>query len=276
MKVLQTLMCFFFLSLWDGNTGFMEAEIHTGTEGGNITVSCNFLFTGDKRIFCRRECEGEDLLVETTGSSAQRGRYSIQHKAAVALFFPVMNVTITNLTKSDSGRYRCRLHRKFQPDSKEDFEIRVQSEDARVTSKPKPNLRPSTSTPTTTHSLISSPGSSTHPSASPETTNQPPTTNQPEHPQPAAGGLLYVGLTLVVMIIILSAAMVILLKKRARKSKEPPEEAEYVNVTEANRDYEIIEDKPNRSGPVELFTVYTCASITEPNAVETTAANCVN
>nr|XP_046251946.1 uncharacterized protein LOC124062908 [Scatophagus argus] len=226
-------MTSFFPALWDGNTGFMEAEIHTGTEGGNITVSCTFFFTGaSKRIFCRRECEGKDLLVETTGSSAQRGRYSIQHKAAVALFFSVMNVTITNLTKSDSGRYRCRLDRKFQPDSKEDFEIRVQSEDARVTSKPKPNLRPSTSTPTTTQSLISSPGSFTHPSASPETTNQPPTSNQPEHPQPAAGVLLAVRLTLMVTTIVSSAAGLIFCRRRAGKANEPPAGPECARVTE--------------------------------------------
>ncbi|XP_051280278.1 uncharacterized protein LOC127376922 isoform X2 [Dicentrarchus labrax] len=278
MKVCHTLICFFFLSLWDGNIRLINAEIlvRTGSEGGNITVKCSFSFSGSRKIFCKRECEGKDILIETNENRAQSGRYSIEYKEG---FYPkyltLLNVSITNLTKSDSGRYRCWLDRTLI-DSTEDFELRV--EDAPTASKPKrktttkapftPSV-PSASTLTTTQSLSSSSGSSTPSSSSPETTNQ------PEQQQRAAGPglLLYVSLTLVVMIIVLSAAVLIFCRKRASKPKEPPVETEYANVTEqTNRVYEEIreEDKQSRSPPAEISTVYTYAKYSKPNAVETT------
>ncbi|XP_051280288.1 uncharacterized protein LOC127376922 isoform X11 [Dicentrarchus labrax] len=279
MKVCHTLICFFFLSLQDGNIRLINAEIpvRTGSKGGNITVKCSFSFSGSRKIFCKRECEGKDILIETYNNRAQSGRYSIEYKEGT---FPasktILYVSITKLTKSDSGRYRCWLDRAVFKDSTRDFELRV--EDAPTTSKPKrktttkapftPSV-PSASTPTTTQSLSSSSGSSTPSSSSPETTNQ------PEQQQRAAGPglLLYVSLTLVVMIIVLSAAVLIFCRKRASKPKEPPVETEYANGTEqTNRVYEEIreEDKQSRSPPAEISTVYTYAKYSKPNAVETT------
>ncbi|XP_051280294.1 uncharacterized protein LOC127376922 isoform X15 [Dicentrarchus labrax] len=278
MKVCHILICFFFLSLQDGNIRLINAEIlvHTGSEGGNITVGCSFSFSGSRKIFCKRECEGKDILIETDENRAQNGRYSIEYKEGT---FPasktLLYVSITKLTKSDSGRYRCWLGRAVLKDATYDFELRV--EDAPTASKPKrktttkapftPSV-PSASTLTTTQSLSSSSGSSTPSSSSPETTNQ------PEQQQRAAGPglLLYVSLTLVVMIIVLSAAVLIFCRKRASKPKEPPVETEYANVTEANRVYEEIreEDRQSRSPPAEISTVYTYAKYSKPNAVETT------
>ncbi|XP_051280300.1 uncharacterized protein LOC127376922 isoform X21 [Dicentrarchus labrax] len=277
MKVYHTLICFFFLSLQDGNIRLINAEIlvHTGTEGGNITVKCSFSSSGRRKIFCKRKCKGKDILIETNEDRAQSGRYSIEYEERTdgsALLY----VSITNLTKSDLGRYRCWLDIKWSRDLTEDFELRV--EDAPTTSKPKrktttkapftPSV-PSASTPTTTQSLSSSSGSSTPSSSSPETTNQ------PEQQQRAAGPglLLYVSLTLVVMIVVLSAAVLIFCRKRASKPKEPPVETEYANGTEqTNRVYEEIreEDKQSRSPPAEISTVYTYAKYSKPNAVETT------
>ncbi|XP_051280295.1 uncharacterized protein LOC127376922 isoform X16 [Dicentrarchus labrax] len=278
MKVCHILICFFFLSLQDGNIRLINAEIlvHTGSEGGNITVGCSFSFSGSRKIFCKRECEGKDILIETDENRAQNGRYSIEYKEGT---FPasktLLYVSITKLTKSDSGRYRCWLGRAVLKDATYDFELRV--EDAPTASKPNwktttkapftPSV-PSASTPTTTQSLSSSSGSSTPSSSSPETPNQ------PEQQQRAAGpGLqLYVRLTLVVMIIVLSASVLIFCRKRASKPKEPPVETEYANVTEANRVYEEIgeEDRQSRSPPAEISTVYTYAKYSKPNAVETT------
>ncbi|XP_044066041.1 uncharacterized protein LOC122882587 isoform X2 [Siniperca chuatsi] len=128
MNVGHTLTCFFFLTLRDGNTGLINAEIpvHTGTEGGNITVGCSFYLSGVRKIFCKDECEGKDILVETTGDRAQSGRYSIEYiEGTFPLISTLLYVSITKLTKSDSGRYRCSLDRFLIPDSSEEFEIRV-------------------------------------------------------------------------------------------------------------------------------------------------------
>ncbi|XP_051280280.1 uncharacterized protein LOC127376922 isoform X4 [Dicentrarchus labrax] len=254
MKVYHTLICFFFLSLQDGNIRLINAEIpvRTGSKGGNITVKCSFSFSGSRKIFCKRECEGKDILIETYNNRAQSGRYSIEYKEGT---FPasktILYVSITKLTKSDSGRYRCWLDRAVFKDSTRDFELRV--EDAPTTSKPKrktttkapftPSV-PSASTPTTTQTSAAGPGL-----------------------------LLYVSLTLVVMIVVLSAAVLIFCRKRTSKPKEPPVETEYANVTEqTNRVYEEIreEDKQSRSPPAEISTVYTYAKYSKPNAVETT------
>ncbi|XP_038577717.1 uncharacterized protein LOC119905075 isoform X4 [Micropterus salmoides] len=274
MKVCHTVICFFFLTLQDGNTGLINADILI-KEGGNITHACSFTFSGSRKIFCRNECEEQDILVETAGDRAQSGRYSIEYREGT---YPVSStllyVSITNLTKSDSGRYRCSLDRDWAPDSYEEFVIRV--EDDSTTSKPNWTPRPlstsvpSASTLTTTKSLSTSSKSSTPSSASPEATKQ---THQ-EHRTPAAGPgvLLYVGLILVVMIIILSVAALIFCRKKTSKPKEPPVEMEYANVAEPDRVYEEIrnEDTQSRSPPVEISTVYT---YTKPNGVETTNDN---
>ncbi|XP_044066032.1 uncharacterized protein LOC122882582 isoform X2 [Siniperca chuatsi] len=269
MKVGHTFMCFFFLTLRDGNTGLINAEIpvHTGTEGGNITVECSFFLSGSRKIFCKEECEGKDILVETTGDRAQSGRYSIEYKGA-AFSSKHMFVSITKLTKSDSGRYRCSLDRFLIPDSSEEFEIRVT--DAPITSKPNWTLRPfSTSVPSastlkTTQSLRSSSGSSTPSSASTLKTTQPPAA--------ATGVLTYLGLILGVMIVVFLAAVLIFCRKRASKPKEPPAESEYATVTKLNRVSEEIreEDRQSRAPPVEISTPYTYAKYTKPNGVEPT------
>ncbi|TDH10139.1 hypothetical protein EPR50_G00071850 [Perca flavescens] len=107
MNVCQSLICFFFLTLQDGNIGLINAEIikSTGTEGGNITVRCSFTSSGKRRIFCKDECKDGDILIETEEDTAQIGRYSIE---CIEGGFPVSKiivyVSIRNLTQSDSGR----------------------------------------------------------------------------------------------------------------------------------------------------------------------------
>ncbi|XP_032364051.1 CMRF35-like molecule 9 [Etheostoma spectabile] len=114
MNVGQSLICFFFLTLQDGNIGLINAEIikRTGTEGGDITVRCFFTFPGHRKIFCKGECKEGDILIETEKDTAQRGRYSIRYKEGLfPLHNTVLYVSIRNLTQSDSGRYRCGLDR---------------------------------------------------------------------------------------------------------------------------------------------------------------------
>ncbi|XP_049436369.1 uncharacterized protein LOC125891278 isoform X2 [Epinephelus fuscoguttatus] len=272
MNVYQTLICLFFLSLRD--TGVINARGHivTGAEGGNITVVCNFKLSGRRRLLCKEECKDGDILIETDKVTAQRGRYSIKYKEG---FYPasytVLNVSIRNLTESDSGRYSCGLARSFLLiPAYSEFEIRVKdaptSSDLNWILPPVTAFVPSTSTLTTSQSL-----SSTSSSASSEGTKQP----QQQHPTPAStpgpaakGPLLFVGLTLLIMLIILSAASMMFCRKRASKPKEASVETEYADVTETNRVYEEIreEDRKSRSPPVEMSTVY---SYVKPNGVKT-------
>lgn len=113
-------------ALCDGNTGLANANTFIRTEGGSVIAACPFTLSGRKKFLCKGECKEEDILIETKGSMAQRGRYSIKYKEGT---FPVSStalyVSITQLTKADSGRYRCGLERPFLPDSYWEFEVRV-------------------------------------------------------------------------------------------------------------------------------------------------------
>ena len=70
-------------------------------------------------FFCKEKCEEGNVLIETTDVRAQSGRYSLEYKD----FF--LYVSISQLTKSDSGRYRCGLERTVLTDEFSEFEIRV-------------------------------------------------------------------------------------------------------------------------------------------------------
>ncbi|XP_050927391.1 uncharacterized protein LOC108887407 isoform X6 [Lates calcarifer] len=274
MKVHHTLICFFLTALQETDLINAETFIRTEPEGGNMTVTCTFNFPGRKKIFCKNECtEDKDILIETEENRAQSGRYSIEYKEG---FYPVFStllfVTITQLTKSDSGRYKCGLGRTGFPNGYDEIDLRVT--DAPTTSKPNLTVQPfstslpsastsTTSTTTTvTQSLSSSSGSSTPSSSSPETNTQPKTS--PTGP----GVLLYVGLTLLFMIIVLSVAVLIFCRKNASKPKEPPADTVYANVTVANQ--AMREDRRGRSPPVEVSTVYSQAKYTKANRAETT------
>ncbi|XP_035864147.1 uncharacterized protein LOC116059240 isoform X2 [Sander lucioperca] len=279
MNVCQSLICFFFLTLQDGNIGLINAEIieSSGTEGGNITVGCSFSFSGYRSIFCKDECKDGDLLIDTKEYTAQNGRYSIEYKK-ISTFSTVLYVSITKLNKSDSGQYWCGLVLLFPL---------YQEIEIRVTDAPTSPLRPSSSsastlmtsqslrsTPSSASTLMTSQSLSSKPSsASPEASEQP----RQKHTTPAAtaapapSALLYVDLTLVVFFIMLSVVLLIFCRMRARKPKEPPVETEYSNGTKANRVYEEIrEDRQSTSPPVEVSTVYTYAKYTKPDGVETT------
>ncbi|KAF3860905.1 hypothetical protein F7725_001160 [Dissostichus mawsoni] len=90
-------------TLQDGNTGLVSAQltVYSGTEGENVRVKCSFTWNRIRKFFCKETCRQEDILIETTNATAQSGRYRIDYKDGG--FF----VTISQLIKSDSGRYRC-------------------------------------------------------------------------------------------------------------------------------------------------------------------------
>ncbi|GLD71906.1 uncharacterized protein AKAME5_002323000 [Lates japonicus] len=191
----------------------------------------------------------------------------------------VLNVSITQLTKSDSGRYICGLDRRFFVDSHEEFEISVT--DALTSLKPSWSPRlfstsvPSDSTPTTTtQSLSSRSGSSTPSSPFPGTTSQ--SKQQQTEPTTTAttssahsGKLLYVGVMLLIKIVVLSLAVLTFCRRKARKLQKLPAETEHTYPTEAGRMYEDIrEDRPSRPPPVEISSVYTCVKYTKPDKAE--------
>ncbi|KAI4824425.1 hypothetical protein KUCAC02_012937 [Chaenocephalus aceratus] len=218
-------------------------------------------------MFCKGKCEGGEILVETTGDPEQRGRYSIRYVEGSLLsgtpLSVILYVSITNLTKSDTGGYQCGLDRYFSfTDSYQDFEITIT--DAPTSSKPEVTLTPfptSTSTLTTMQSLSSVPSS-----ASPERTTQP---QQGQTAPDGHGVVLYVGLILLAMFIVLSVALLIFCRKRARK--ELPLETEYVSDTETNQLYEEIREVDRGSRcPVETSTIYSYAKPNQPNGVEST------
>ncbi|XP_041661791.1 uncharacterized protein LOC121521713 isoform X2 [Cheilinus undulatus] len=106
-----------------------KLSIYTGGTGGNGTITCSFSEQYDWKFFCKNDCEGEDILVKTDGAKAVNDRYSISYqevsKAGTQSKKSSLSVAITNLKKSDSGRYRCGLGGTDAPQSYADFGVRV-------------------------------------------------------------------------------------------------------------------------------------------------------
>ncbi|XP_026010778.1 polymeric immunoglobulin receptor-like isoform X2 [Astatotilapia calliptera] len=123
MKVRHTLICFFFLSLQDGNPEVTDAQIlHYGVIGGDFKAGFSFESPGTWKMFCREECEGENILINTTDVRAQTGRYSIEYEIESVY---VLYVSISKLTESDSGQYSCGLGGSSSSASYERFVIVV-------------------------------------------------------------------------------------------------------------------------------------------------------
>ncbi|XP_067334942.1 uncharacterized protein [Channa argus] len=217
MDVHHILICFFFLSLQDGNTGLTNAQIttHTGTEGGNIRVRCSFSFFGRRTLFCKGDCTTGNILIETTSNRAQSGRYSIEYKEGSLQ--SLMYVSITQLKKSDSGLYRCSLDRILFPDSHHEFEIIVT--EASTSSPPSTALQPSTTSRTVsllspTQSLSFSSGRfTTSSSSSTETYKQPETGSSVSLLVP-----LVPVLVVVVVVVVLVVVGLLLCKKKTNDS----------------------------------------------------------
>lgn len=97
----------------------------TGVVGGNITGKCPFPVSGVRKFVCRENCEGKNILIETTSNTAERGRYSVKYEQNSGHPLDFLYFTIKDLRKSDSGRYRCRLDRTYSGTRYENFELVV-------------------------------------------------------------------------------------------------------------------------------------------------------
>ncbi|XP_030278800.1 uncharacterized protein LOC115584964 isoform X1 [Sparus aurata] len=122
------VLFFCLISALCGDTGLVSAKLNifTGAEGGNGSITCYPSLSGNKKFFCKKECKADGILVKTKGVRAQNGRFSIKYRTESGR--GVLTVTITNLTKSDAGRYRSGLGTGLIPDSYRNFEIRVSDE----------------------------------------------------------------------------------------------------------------------------------------------------
>ncbi|XP_067449739.1 uncharacterized protein [Thunnus thynnus] len=112
-------------TLQDGNTGLVNAiNLFAGAEGRNGSIHCYFTSPGSTKFFCKGECKEDDILIKTDDVTAQSGRYSIKYKDGSS-GRRIVIVTITQLTKSDSGQYRCGLSGSSVPDAYWDFVITI-------------------------------------------------------------------------------------------------------------------------------------------------------
>ncbi|XP_019204995.1 uncharacterized protein LOC106098288 isoform X2 [Oreochromis niloticus] len=139
MNIHRLLLCCFIYEL----CGLISAQVIsvTGTEGRGITVRCHFSVSGSRKFFCKGNCNPGNVLIETSETKAQKGKYSIEYGGTVS--YPVLFVTIKPLTKSDAGRYKCGVSG-FFVDSEQEVQLIVKA--APTTSSP-------SSTPSITLSL---------------------------------------------------------------------------------------------------------------------------
>ncbi|XP_023204780.1 uncharacterized protein LOC111611640 [Xiphophorus maculatus] len=231
MKVCLTLICLLFLTaLQDGDA----AETYAGMEGENIRVECKFNFSGNPIIFCKENCEGENILINTTEGSTKKGRYSTFYESLYTSV--VLYVRISEVKRSDSGRYRCG----FGKDRSQDYEFYLD-----VTEAASSSSSSSSSTTIQQTTTLSEPNGQTFP-------------------------LLYVGLGLAVLIVLLATVLLIYCqRKRFHQQKGRPAETNPTDLT-INTIYEEIreEDRENKPPAGEISSVYVFVQPDKPNAAE--------
>ncbi|XP_044206490.1 CMRF35-like molecule 1 [Thunnus albacares] len=111
-------------AMCDGNTTLRDPVISFcfGTEGGSITVRCSSPSAGLFNLFfCRDACKKQDVLIESSEFRAQRGRYRIDYVKN-----GVFDVTIADLSKSDSGLYSCGVNVTSAPNPCQTVKISVE------------------------------------------------------------------------------------------------------------------------------------------------------
>ncbi|XP_043980040.1 uncharacterized protein LOC122835231 [Gambusia affinis] len=199
MKVCLTLICLLFLTaLKNGDA----AETHARMEGENIIVECKFNFSENPIFFCKENCEGENILIETSEDIAQKGRYQTIYESYYTS--PVLYVSILELKPSDSGRYRCGLGK----DRSLDHEFHLDVTEATTSSSSS-----SSSTTIQQTTTLSEPIATTSSSSSSSSTTIQPTTTLSE-PIGETNVLLYVGLSLPVLIVLLATALLIYCQRK--------------------------------------------------------------
>lgn len=106
-----------------GNPVNAQILVYTGVKGEDVTILCPLTSSGTGKFFCREECKEGHILIETTSQRAQSGRYSIKYDEGFSR--GTLFLTISQLTKSDSGLYRCGWGTPSSPTSYRQIEITV-------------------------------------------------------------------------------------------------------------------------------------------------------
>ncbi|KAL4007582.1 uncharacterized protein LOC120438172 [Oreochromis aureus] len=95
----------------DRNVGFYRTQ----TEGEKITLGCSNTVTGHRKFFCKNQCKNEgEILIDTTNNKSESGRYSTEHRPGSVYG---LYATITQSSKSDTGKYICGYGNPLSPDS---------------------------------------------------------------------------------------------------------------------------------------------------------------
>ncbi|XP_041858918.1 polymeric immunoglobulin receptor-like [Melanotaenia boesemani] len=109
----------------DGSTALNSpgVPLYSQAKGGSIRVKCSFTLAELYNLFfCKNKCKTQDVLVETSGFTAQSGRFGIEYEKK-----GMFHVTISNLSLSDSGLYSCGVNVFSAPNPCNAFEIRVKT-----------------------------------------------------------------------------------------------------------------------------------------------------
>ncbi|KAI9515665.1 hypothetical protein NQZ68_023315 [Dissostichus eleginoides] len=184
-------------TLQDGSTGLVSAQlfVYSGIEGEDVRVECSIPSYRSRKLFCKEPCEYGNILIEITDAPAQRGKYRIDYVDGYSF------VTITQLTKSDSGRYRCAAG---TPEVSYNIDQLTQSDSGWY----RCGLgRPDSKDPYQRFRLIVT-----------------------------DGVVLYVSLTLVVLVIVSSLSVLVFCRKRTCKAKKPHVETQRASAPEAEDD----------------------------------------
>ncbi|KAM9751509.1 uncharacterized protein ACNS7B_008342 [Menidia menidia] len=221
--------------------------------GSSLTVGCGFQVSGSKKLFCRGDCSNGEILVQTDGVRAEKGRYRIGYVDG-KYFGGYLYVSITQLTQSDSGRYRCYLDR-FGPDGSTEFSIQVSA------AAYKPTDLPATSTPTG-YKPTDVPVVSTHDWSSSSGSPKPTASSHSAEPPQQEGAaskdmLLLVGLALAFVVFLLSVALLVFCRRRSvTPPKDRCEQTEYESINEDDR------GNQQTTPPVQISTIYSSALFT--------------
>ncbi|KAM4571167.1 uncharacterized protein V3H82_010855 isoform 5-T5 [Fundulus diaphanus] len=288
MTFCHALFCFLFLSVQVKNSSPVDEINHFyRLLGEELEIICYNLSPGPWKIFCRETCEGEDVLVNMTDKKAASGRNSAEFFERQGFFN--LSVKISNLTQSDSGRYRCGLVNsvsklvKFKAivveallDGNKDHHFSKEAgssltvacsfgSSGRTGMFCKGGFDQSTTTTTTSRSFsssfthattrqsFSSSSAGFTPSGSSETTKHPALGLEEKS---SSDVLLLVGLTLAFILIVLAVALLVFCRKRSeRQRKDPFVKSENTPATTTE-----VRNNENTSAAVQISTIYSYAS----------------
>ncbi|XP_062270922.1 polymeric immunoglobulin receptor-like [Scomber scombrus] len=206
----------------------LSSGVSVCSEAVSFKVRCSFPSAGlFPLFFCKDSCRKQDVLIETSQSTAERGRYRIDYDKNGVFY-----VTIATLTKSDSGLYSCGVDRTSASNPCLRFELRVTDANQPLSS-PGMCMPATAPPPVSTLPATAPPPVSTLPATAP-----PPVSTLPAAPHTAAqhsdtqqqsqttGFLLpLVGFLLVLLVLV--AGSLLLYRKTRRHSCE-------VNAAESN------------------------------------------